>query len=155
MKSKVEVKGGIEMKTSDKGIEFIIKEEGEVLNAYRCQAGVWTIGVGHTGGVTPDMKITKKQSRELLKADLVRFEKAVNETIKHQLLQHQFDALVSFSFNVGTEAFRKSTLAKKINSNAPWNEIRAEFLRWNKAKGKVLAGLTSRRKREAKLYYGE
>lgn len=143
------------MKTSDKGIEFIIKEEGEVLHAYRCQAGVWTIGVGHTGGVTPDMKITKEQSRELLKADLCRFEKAVNETIKHQLLQHQFDALVSFSFNVGTEAFRKSTLAKKINANAPWNEIRAEFLRWNKAGGRVLAGLTSRRKREAKLYYGE
>lgn len=140
------------METSDKGIEFIIKEEGEVLHAYRCQAGVWTIGVGHTGGVTPDMKITKEQSRQLLKADLCRFEKVVNETIKHQLLQHQFDALVSFSFNVGTEAFRKSTLAKKINSNAPWSEIRAEFLRWNKAGGKVLAGLTSRRKREAKLY---
>lgn len=143
------------MKTSDKGIEFIIKEEGEVLHAYRCQAGVWTIGVGHTGGVTPDMKITKEQSRELLKADLCRFEKVVNETIKHQLLQHQFDALVSFSFNVGTEAFRKSTLAKKINSNAPYNEIREQFLRWNKAGGRVLAGLTSRRKREAKLYYGE
>lgn len=143
------------MKTSDKGIEFIIKEEGEVLHAYRCQAGVWTIGVGHTGGVTPDMKITKEQSRELLKADLCRFEKVVNETIKHQLLQHQFDALVSFAFNVGTQAFKNSTLAKKINANAPWNEIRAEFLRWNKAGGKVLAGLKSRRKREAKLYYGE
>ena len=143
------------MKTSDKGIEFIIKEEGEVLHAYRCQAGVWTIGVGHTGGVTPDMKITKEQSRELLKADLCRFEKAVNETIKHQLLQHQFDALVSFSFNVGTQAFKNSTLAKKINANAPWTEIRYEFLRWNKAGGKVLAALTSRRKREAKLFYGE
>ena len=143
------------MKTSDQGIEFIIKEEGEVLHAYRCAAGVWTIGVGHTGGVTPDMKITKEQSRELLKSDLRRFEKAVNETIKHPLLQHQFDALVSFSFNVGTQAFKNSTLAKKINANAPWNEIRAEFLRWNKAGGKVLAGLTSRRKREAKLYYGE
>lgn len=143
------------MKTSDKGIEFIIKEEGEVLHAYRCQAGVWTIGVGHTGGVTPDMKITKEQSRQLLKADLCRFEKAVNETIKHPLLQHQFDALVSFAFNVGTQAFKNSTLAKKINANAPYNEIREQFLRWNKAGGKVLAGLTSRRKREAKLYYGE
>lgn len=143
------------MKTSDKGIEFIIKEEGEVLHAYRCQAGVWTIGVGHTGGVTPDMKITKEQSRQLLKSDLCRFEKAVSETVKHPLLQHQFDALVSFTFNVGTQAFKNSTLAKKINANAPWSEIRAEFLRWNKAGGKVLAGLTSRRKREAKLYYGE
>lgn len=143
------------MKTSDKGIEFIIKEEGEVLHAYRCQAGVWTIGVGHTGGVTPNMKITKEQSRELLKSDLRRFEKVVNETIKRPLLQHEFDALVSFSFNVGAQAFKTSTLAKKINANAPYNEIREQFLRWNKAGGKVLAGLTSRRKREAKLYYGE
>jgi len=143
------------MKISDKGIEFLIKEEGEVLHAYRCAAGVWTIGVGHTGGVTPNMKITKEQSRQLLKSDLCRFEKAVSETIKHELLQHQFDALVSFSFNVGTQAFINSTLAKKINANAPWNEIRAEFLRWNKAGGKVLAALTSRRKREAKLFYGE
>ena len=143
------------MKISDKGIEFLIKEEGEVLHAYRCAAGVWTIGVGHTGGVTPNMKITKEQSRQLLKSDLCRFEKAVNETIKHPLLQHQFDALVSFAFNVGAPAFKGSTLAKKINANAPWSEIRAEFLRWNKAGGKVLAGFTSRRKREAKLYYGE
>ena len=143
------------MKISDKGIEFLIKEEGEVLHAYRCAAGVWTIGVGHTGGVTPNMKITKEQSRQLLKSDLCRFEKAVSETIKHELLQHQFDALVSFSFNVGTQAFINSTLAKKINANAPWNEIRAEFLRWNKAGGKVLVALTSRRKREAKLFYGE
>lgn len=143
------------MKTSDKGIKFLIKEEGEVLHAYRCQAGVLTIGVGHTGGVTPDMKITKEQSRELLKSDLIRFENVVNETIKHELLQHQFDALVSFSFNVGTQAFKNSTLAKKINANAPWTEIRYEFLRWNKAGGKVLAALTSRRKREAKLFYGE
>lgn len=143
------------MKISDKGIEFLIKEEGEVLHAYRCAAGVWTIGVGHTGGVTPNMKITKEQSRQLLKSDLCRFEKAVNETIKHPLLQYQFDALVSFAFNVGAPAFKGSTLAKKINANAPWSEIRAEFLRWNKAGGKVLAGLTSRRKREAKLYYGE
>lgn len=143
------------MKISDKGIEFLIKEEGEVLHAYRCAAGVWTIGVGHTGGVTSNMKITKEQSRQLLKSDLCRFEKAVSETIKHELLQHQFDALVSFSFNVGTQAFINSTLAKKINANAPWNEIRAEFLRWNKAGEKVLVALTSRRKREAKLFYGE
>ncbi|WP_294708935.1 lysozyme [uncultured Fusobacterium sp.] len=143
------------MKISEKGIEFIIKEEGEVLHAYRCQAGIWTIGVGHTGGVTPDMRITRVQSRELLKSDLKRFEKAVNDTIKHPLLQHQFDALVSFTFNVGAAAFKASTLAKKINTNSPWAEIRHEFLRWNKVKGKENAGLTSRRKREAKLYYGE
>ena len=155
IKFKTEVKGGTKMKISDKGIEFLIKEEGEVLHAYKCQARVWTIGVGHTGGVTPNMKITKEQSRQLLKSDLCRFEKVVNETIKHPLLQHQFDALVSFAFNVGAPAFKASTLAKKINTNSPWAEIRHEFLRWNKVKGKENAGLTSRRKREAKLYYGE
>ena len=143
------------MKISEQGIEFIIKEEGERLHAYRCGAGVWTIGVGHTGGVTPDMKITKEQSREFLKKDIERFEKAVNETIKHPLLQHQFDALVSLAFNIGPVAFKNSTLARKINANAPWSEIRAEFLKWNHIKKKVDAGLTSRRKREAKLYYGE
>lgn len=143
------------MKISEKGIEFIIKEEGEVLHAYKCPSGVWTIGIGHTGGVTPDMKITKKQSRELLKSDLRRFENIVNKVITRPLLQHEFDALISFSFNVGTQAFKNSTLVKKINTNAPYSEIRYEFLRWNKAKGKVLEGLTSRRKREAKLFYGE
>lgn len=144
------------MKMSDNGIEFLIKEEGEVLTAYRCAANILTIGVGHTGkDVKEGMKITKEESRQLLKDDLKRFEEIVNKTIKHPLLQHEFDALVSFAFNVGTEAFKNSTLAKKINANAPYSEIREQFLRWNKAGGKVLAGLTSRRKREAKLYYGE
>lgn len=143
------------MKISDKGIEFIIKEEGERLQAYQCGAGVWTIGVGHTAGVTPDMKITKEQSREFLKKDVERFEKVVNETITHPLLQHQFDALVSLAFNIGPVAFKNSTLAKKINANAPWKEIREEFLKWNHIKKKVNAGLTSRRKREVKLFYGE
>lgn len=118
------------MKISEKGIEFIIKEEGEVLTAYICPAGVWTIGVGHTGkDVNPGMKISKEQSRELLKSDLVRFENSVNRSVKVNLAQNKFDALVSFAFNVGTGAFETSTLLKKINVSAPIGEIEEQFRR--------------------------
>lgn len=141
------------MKISEKGIEFLIKEEGEVLRAYKCPAGVLTIGVGHTGkDVKEGMTITKQQSRELLKADLRRFETCVDTNVSRILKQHEFDALVSFAFNVGCEAFRLSTLRKKINSYAPATEIAAEFRKWRKGGGKVLPVLVARREREIKLF---
>lgn len=141
------------MKISEKGIEFIKKEEGEVLHSYKCQAGVWTIGVGHTGkDVKPGMVITKEQSSELLKQDLKRFEDAVNKSIKVDITQPQFDALVSLAFNIGTNAFSNSTLVKKINANAPLKEIEAEFRKWRRGGGKVLPVLVARREREIKLY---
>ena len=141
------------MKMSERGIKFLIQEEGERLKAYKCAAGVWTIGVGHTG---PDVKegmiITKEKSRELLKADLNRFEKAVNTYIKVPLEQHQFDALVSLAFNIGVGNFSKSTLVKKINANATIEEIEFQFKQWKLAGGKPI--LLPRRKREAGLYRG-
>lgn len=141
------------MHISDKGIEFIIREEGERLTAYKCQAGVWTVGVGHTGkDVREGLVITKEQSRELLKKDLKRFEICVNTNIRTILKQHEFDTLVSFAFNVGCEAFRLSTLRKKINSYASATEIAAEFRKWRKGGGKVLPVLIARRERETKLY---
>lgn len=141
------------MKISEKGIEFIKKEEGEVLHSYKCQAGVWTIGVGHTGkDVKPGMIITKEISSELLKQDLRRFEETVNKSIKVDITQSQFDALVSLCFNIGTGAFAKSTLVKKINANAPLEEIEAEFRKWRRGGGKVLPVLVARREREIKLY---
>ena len=144
------------MKISEKGIEFIIKEEGEVLTAYLCPAKVLTIGVGHTGkDVKPGMKISKEQSRELLKSDLVRFENSVNRSVKVNFAQNQFDALVSFAFNVGTGAFETSTLLKKINASAPIDEIEEQFRRWIHAGKKVSLGLKARREREIKLYKGE
>lgn len=144
------------MKISEKGIEFIIKEEGEVLTAYICPAGVLTIGVGHTGkDVKSGMKISKEQSRELLKNDLIRFESSVNRNIKVNLTQNKFDALVSFAFNVGTGNFETSTLLKKINTSAPIEEIEEQFRRWIHAGKKVLPGLKARREREIKLYKGE
>lgn len=144
------------MKISEKGIEFIIKEEGEILTAYICPAGVLTVGVGHTGkDVKAGMKITKEQSRELLKSDLVRFENSVNRSVKVNLTQNQFDALVSFAFNVGTGAFETSTLLKKINTSASIGEIEEQFRRWNRGGGKILPVLKVRREREIKLYKGE
>ena len=144
------------MKISEKGIEFIIREEGEVLTSYLCPAKVWTIGVGHTGSdVKPNMVITKEKSQELLKSDLSRFENIVNKSIKVSLKQHEFDALVSFAFNVGEGAFSKSALVNKINSSAPIEEIEAQFRRWIYGGGKILPVLQARRKREVKLYKGE
>lgn len=144
------------MKVSEKGINFIIKEEGEILHSYKCPAGIWTIGVGHTGkDVKPDMVISKEKSRDLLKCDLRRFESIVDKSIKVQLKQCEYDALVSFSFNIGCSAFEKSTLVKKINANAPIKEIEAEFRKWRMGGGKVLPVLVARREREIKLYKGE
>lgn len=144
------------MKISEKGIEFIIKEEGEVLTAYICPAGVWTIGVGHTGkDIKKGMKITKEQSRELLKLDIKRFEDIVNKSIKVSLKQHEFDALVSFAFNIGERAFSKSALVNKINSSASLKEIEAQFRRWIYGNGRILPVLQKRREREIKLYKGE
>lgn len=143
------------MKISDKGIEFLIKEEGEVLTAYKCQAGVWTIGVGHTGkDVKPNMTITKEKARELLKADLKRFEDVVNKSIKVTLEQHQFDALVSLAFNIGTNAFANSTVVKRINAGADMKDIEEAWKMWRMGGGKVLPVLVARRGREIKLYRG-
>lgn len=141
------------MNISNKGIEFIIKEEGEVLKAYKCAAGVWTIGVGHTGSdVKEGMIITKEKSRELLKSDLRRFESAVDKSIKIQLEQHQFDALVSLAFNIGVGNFSTSTLVKKINAGADIKEIEYQFKRWRFAAKKPI--LLNRRIREVELYKG-
>lgn len=144
------------MKISEKGLTFIISEEGERLTAYKCPAGVWTIGIGHTGrDVTPDLKITKEKSRELLRCDLDRFESTVNQYVKVPLTQNQFDALVSFTFNVGCNAFKNSTLLKRINSKSGIEEIECQFRRWVYGCGKKLPVLVARREREIKLFKGE
>ena len=137
------------MHISDKGIHFIIKEEGLRLKAYRCQAGVWTIGVGHTAGVKKSDTITKEQAYELLKRDLKAFEDILNKNIQVQLKQHEFDALMSFVFNIGAGAFKKSTLLKKLNNN---EDITGEFEKWKYGGGRVLPILVARRKRELILF---
>lgn len=140
------------MKTSDKGINLIKAYEGLVLTAYKCPADIWTIGYGHTKDVKPGQIITALQADEFLKQDLQMFEKAVND---HNLNinQNQFDALVSFTYNVGPGNLQKSTLLKKAKQNANDPTIAIEFAKWNKGGGRILPGLVKRRESESKLYF--
>ena len=140
------------MKTSPKGISLIKEFEGLRLKAYKCPGGVWTIGYGHTAGVKPGMLISKAQAEEYLKADLIAFERYLNG-LGLALNQNQFDALVSFIYNVGTGNFSNSTLLRKVRANPQENSIMDEFLRWVYSKGRVLPGLQRRRLAEMKLYF--
>lgn len=140
------------MTTSKTGLALIAAHEGLKLKAYLCPAGVPTIGYGHTKGVRMGDTITPDQADKFLREDLADAEKAVNaQGLK--INQNQYDALVSFTFNVGVGNFGKSTLLKKVKANADDPAIRNEFARWNKGGGKVLPGLTRRRKEEADLYF--
>ena len=140
------------MNTSPKGIALIIEFEGLRLKAYQCPGGVWTIGYGHTAGVKPGMVITEAQAEEYLKADLIAFERYLNG-LGLALNQNQFDALISFIYNVGTGNFSNSTLLRKVRANPQENSIMDEFLRWVYSKGRVLPGLQRRRLAEMKLYF--
>lgn len=140
------------MKTGEKGIALIKSFESLQLKAYRCPAGILTIGYGHTGNdVFERMEITEVQAKRLLASDLVASENAVNSE-KLTLTQNQFDALVSFTYNCGICNFQKSTLLKMIRVNPNSANIAFEFAKWNKGGGRVLAGLVRRRKAEAELY---
>ena len=142
------------MKTGVKGIEVVKSYEGLYLKAYRCPANVWTIGYGHTYQVTEGMEITQKQADSYLRWDLQTAENCVNLLPNINLLnQNQFDALVSFAFNLGCGNFKTSTLRKKVILNPIDDTIRFEFNRWIYAKGKKLNGLIRRRNEEADLYF--
>jgi len=142
-----------------KGLELIKSFEGLKLSVYLCPALIPTVGYGNTyypNGQKvklTDPPITKEKAEELLKFLLVTYEKAVDSFCRDDISQSQFDALVSFAYNLGTSALQKSTLIKKVNANPKDPTIKAEFLKWNKANGKVLAGLTKRRQAEANLYF--
>ena len=135
----------------EKGLELIKSFEGLRLRAYLCPAKVWTIGYGHTGDVRGGQVITQSQADDLLKQDLRRFEIAVRKLAKVPLTQNQFDALVSFAYNVGEAALSRSTLLRKLNAG-DLAGTKLEFAKWNKGGGKVLAGLTRRRADEANLF---
>lgn len=143
------------MKTSPAGIAAIKRREGVRLVAYPDPAmggDPWTIGVGHTGpDVYPDKRINNDESDALLAADLVRFEKGVERLVKVPLTQNQFDALVSFAFNVGLGNLESSTLLKRLNAK-DYAGAADQFLRWNRAGGKEMAGLTTRRQDERKQF---
>ena len=142
------------MKASEKAYSLIRQFEGLRLMAYRCPAVVWTVGYGHTSGVVPGMSISKEQAEEFLSQDIAIAENIVNAECPN-LRQCQFNALVSFVFNVGGGNFRKSTLLRKAKANPDDNSIMDEFLRWVYAKGVVLPGLQKRRLAEMRLYFSE
>lgn len=140
------------MITSENGRRLIKSFEGLSLKAYLCPANVLTIGYGHTGDdVKAGQVITEAQAEELLSVDLRRFERCIDSAVTVEINQNQFDALSSFVFNIGTEAFKKSTLLKLLNSG---KAILAsnQFERWNKSGDNELPGLTRRRLAEKKLF---
>ena len=146
-------------KTGKAGIEMIKTFEGFRAAPYKCSAGVPTIGYGATfypGGkkvTMTDAAITEEQAVELLANMLVSFEKYVDSYCIDTITQNQFDALVSFAYNLGPANLKASTLLKKVNANPNDESIRLEFLKWVKAGGKTLKGLVRRREAEADLYF--
>jgi lysozyme len=136
---------------NDEGIALIKRWEGLRLEAYLCSADVWTIGYGHTTNVSPGMRITEIEAGQLLLRDLAVFEAEVSRTVTVDLSDNQFAALVSWAYNVGAAAMRKSTLVRKLNAG-DYAAVPGELARWNKVKGKVVAGLSNRRAAEAGLW---
>lgn len=139
------------MQISDSGIMLIKNFEGLRLTAYQCSAHVWTIGYGHTAGVKPGDTITEGQAEQFLRDDLDQFEAAVYRLVNVTLSQHQFDALVSFTFNLGEGNLKNSTLLKKLNAG-DYSGAAEEFPRWNRADGRVVEGLTCRRLAERDMF---
>ncbi len=139
------------MKISENGKKLLKELEGLRLEAYQCSAGVWTIGYGHTSTAKQGMKITCEKAEVLLKSDLIRFEKCLNSSIKTELTQNQYDALVCFIFNIGCAAFLDSSMLECIN-NKDFKKAAWWFSRWNIANGKPCAGLIRRRAIEKELF---
>lgn len=146
-------------KIGKQGIEMIKSFEGLRLKAYRCSANVATIGYGNTfyeNGkrvAMTDPMITEAKAEELLAWSLTKFEQWVDSYCVDTITQNQFDALVSFCYNLGPNNLKASTLLKKVNKDPKDPTIRAEFMKWNKAGGRALKGLTRRREAEANLYF--
>ena len=146
------------MRMSAAGLDLVKEFEGLRLKAYKCPAGVWTIGYGHTSSagkpiVTPDLVISNDEAEQILERDMVQYEDGVRKFVKVELTQNQFDALVDFAYNAGVGALQKSTLLKKVNAGK-FDEVPAEFMKWTKGGGKELPGLVRRRRAEVKLWRG-
>ena len=139
------------MKTSKRGIALIQEFEGYSSVAYRDPIGIWTIGYGFIEGVREGDRITKEQATSRLARELVKYEQAVMQVAGSNTNQNEFDALVCFAFNVGTEGMKKSSVIKAHRRGDKQAAARA-FALWNKAGGRVWAGLTRRRAAEAALY---
>ena len=139
------------MKISSNGIELIKVFEGLELEAYKCAAGVWTIGYGHIKGVHEGMNITEDTANKMLMEELVEYENYIDQAVTVPLAQCQYDAMVSWVYNLGNGNLTSSTLLKVLNSG-DYDGVPAQMMRWNKAGGKVLEGLTRRRQAEADMF---
>lgn len=141
------------MTTSNQGKNLIKEAEGLRLDAYRCPAGIPTIGWGHTKGVKLGQHITVQQAEDMLVEDIAPIERLLNG-LKINFRQEQFDALVSWIFNFGEGKFRGSTMYKRIIANAKDEEITDQLVKWINAAGRPLLGLMKRRVAEANLFIG-
>jgi len=146
------------MKLNKAGADLIKEFEGCKLKAYQCSAMKWTIGFGNTfyedgKPVMPGHVITQDKADQLFELIANEFSAKVAKLVQTHINPNQFGALVSFAYNCGVVNLQKSTLLKKVNANPNDPSIKAEFLKWNKAGGKVLAGLTRRREAESNLYF--
>lgn len=138
-------------RVNEAGIELIKEYEGLRLKAYQCAGKVWTIGYGHTRTVFPFMEVSLVEAQQLLIDDLRIVEKALSRLVRVPLGDNQFAALASFVFNVGIRNFEQSTLLTLLNRG--WYEqVPAQFMRWNKVRGEVMGGLSRRRGAEARLW---
>ena len=138
--------------TGLQGLTLIKDFEGLELDAYLCPSNVPTIGYGHTKDVCMGDTIEYETAVELLKHDLCEFENIVKDCVTTQLNQNQFDALVSFTFNLGGHNLSRSTLLKRVNARL-FSEVQKEFMKWVYSNGSVLVGLQRRRYAEAKLFH--
>lgn len=140
-----------QMQISEKGISLIKRWEGFVGVAYRDPVGVWTIGYGHTKGVKPGQSMSESQALHLLREEVKEYEEPVRRLVSVDLNQNQFDALTSFTYNLGAGAFSQSTLLAILNQGR-YQAAADQFLRWVRAGGRVLPGLVSRRQDERELF---
>ena len=153
-KSEMTELGESKMQISQEGLDIIKKFEGLELKAYQCAAGVWTIGYGYIKGVQEgDVWSEEKADHMLMKELAEEYEGYVNDYVKVPMNQCQFDALCSFVYNLGGNALKSSTLLTVLNSG-DYNGVPEQIMRWNKAGGKVLAGLVRRRECEAEMFKG-
>ena len=149
------------MKIDKRGLDLIKEFEGLSLKPYKCQGNISTIGYGNTfyeNGTKvkmTDPPITRQRADALLILIADRFAEQVNKIVKKPLTQNQFNALVSFAFNVGVAGLHRSTLLRLVNNNPNDANIAKEFLKWNRAAGKVVNGLTNRRIKESALYFSK
>lgn len=139
----------------DKYIDILKQLEGFRSTPYKCSAGVWTIGYGHSSAIDNralmNKEITEAEATDILRQDISRFESVVKSLVTVPLTEAQLAALTFFCFNIGASAFKKSTLLKKLNSG-DYNSVPGELLRWDKVGGKPSVGLSNRRHREIELW---